>query len=96
LACNTSKAHNADPKHDFSSETGEPLNTNDNELFGETFYMKLPAYDGDYLANTESGVVVECPECVPALTYTHPTAPCNYTVVHHYRYTCSSLQVRAR
>ena len=68
----SSGGYNINPKHDFSSETGKALDTNDNGYSGETFYMKLPAYDGDYIASTESGVVVECPECVPALTYTHP------------------------
>jgi hypothetical protein len=56
---------NANPMHDFSAEEGEALDTNENGEPGETFYMKLPAYDGDYLAGTENGVVVECPECVP-------------------------------
>ena len=52
-----------DPQHDYSAEESEnALDTNDNGVYGETFYMKLPAYDGDYDASTESGVVVECPD----------------------------------
>ena len=54
---------NRDPQHDFSG-AGAALDTNDNGVAGETFYMKLPAYDGDYLASTEGGEVAECPECV--------------------------------
>jgi hypothetical protein len=57
------------PQHDFSAEESEnALDTNDNGVLGETFYMKLPAYDGDYDASTESGVVVECPEYVPVVS----------------------------
>jgi hypothetical protein len=43
------------------------LDTNDNGVSGETFYMKLPAYDGDWDASTEGGEVVECPEYVPVV-----------------------------
>ena len=62
--CNRTLGKNRDPQHDFSG-AGAALDTNDNGVAGETFYMKLPAYDGDYLGNTEGGEVVECPECVP-------------------------------
>ena len=61
--CNITSGKNRDPQHDFSGG-GAALDTNDNGVAGETFYMKLPAYDGDYLASTEGGEVAECPECV--------------------------------
>ena len=65
MDCNSTLGKNGNPQHDFSAEEStEALDTNDNTKFGETFYMKLPAYDGDYDASSEGGELVECPEYV--------------------------------